>query len=771
MLSTDTRLVPTSSAGLDAPLRDINPSNGPPPSREREVREYISSLLKRKWLVLTVVMIVTSAVALYVLSLPPIYESSAVLQLDSKEYVYMEDSRGTVMRSYNNYDYQNTQIRLLSNPHLMRQVVLHLDLEHKPGFLRNRDDGSILANIRRIFSGKRGAPPAAAPSPTATVSVETDVNKLSQARISQLEPYVSAVASGLKVAPMKDTNLVAVSMTHTDPQIAMEVVDALTKIFVANSASYETRGAHEAAETLGRQISELQTKIKQAEDARLEYLKSHNLPLEKGEGRNLTTDRLGKLSSQLLDAENERKDIEATYEAAKKASDPATVPSARESEEIRELRTTIHQLEQKRASLLQVYTAEWPEVQKVESEIRELKQAIAKTSNESVGSLKSKLDAAVAREAKLREAYYKERGAANNQTQDEVALASLNQQIETNREVYTMLFQRQTEMQVNSLDKSLRLGIVTPPVVATSPIGPPRFSKIAMAFLFSLIGGIGLAVLINQFDNTLKSADDVATHTSLPTLAMIPSANGNGNGALKGRILGRFRPKENHVTALTLTSDLRSPTAEAYRHLRASLLFTSTGRPPRTMLVTSGSPLEGKTTTAINTAISFAQSGAKVLLIDCDLRRPRVHRHFDLENRSGLTNYLAGQQDIDSLIVSHEQYPNLRIIPAGPMPANPADFLGSTEMRVLLRVLAERFDHVVIDSPPASSFADASIIATLVDGVILVAHSERSSRGVVRRVKQRLETVGANVYGVVLNQVDVAGDDAYTDYYNSYEDD
>jgi capsular exopolysaccharide synthesis family protein len=285
------------------------------------------------------------------------------------------------------------------------------------------------------------------------------------------------------------------------------------------------------------------------------------------------------------------------------------------------------------------------------------------------------------------------------------------------------------------------------------------------------MGGIGLAFLIDQFDNTLKSAEDVATHVALPTLALIPAGAVNGNGGFKAKLFGRIHADENHTPGFALSTDVRSPAAEAYRHLLASLLFTSPGRSPRTILVTSGSPLEGKTTISVNTALTFAQTGAKVLLIDCDLRRPRVHRHLGLENDAGLTTYLSGREEIDSLIQTHEPYPNLKVITAGPMPTNPADFLTSTEMRILLKVVGDRFDHVVIDSPPAISFADASIVATLVDGVVIVAHGDRTSRRLVRRVKQRLEAVGANVYGVVLNQVNARAHDYFYEYSSAYEDD
>jgi capsular exopolysaccharide synthesis family protein len=209
--------------------------------------------------------------------------------------------------------------------------------------------------------------------------------------------------------------------------------------------------------------------------------------------------------------------------------------------------------------------------------------------------------------------------------------------------------------------------------------------------------------------------------------------------------------------------------AEAYRHLRTSLLLSSAGNPPRTILVTSSQPSEGKTTTAVNTAFMLAQTGAEVLIIDCDLRRPRLHANFNLANTRGLTNFLSGECSIDDVLQTYDGVPNLKLLTSGPVPPNPAELLGSEQMRNLLKSLSGRFAHIVVDSPPAISFTDASILSTFVDGVILVIHGGRSSRAVVRRAKQQLLDVGANIFGVVLNNVKAESHEYYgAGYYSSY---
>jgi capsular exopolysaccharide synthesis family protein len=348
------------------------------------------------------------------------------------------------------------------------------------------------------------------------------------------------------------------------------------------------------------------------------------------------------------------------------------------------------------------------------------------------------------------------------QTRNQIDLMAMKQELETNKQYLATLTQRQRELDISNSNGANEVSIATYSRLPKTPVGPPRLRNIIIAFLLSLAGGIGLAFLLDFLDDTVKSIEDVDRYIHLPALALIPSSR---DRRLPGAI-GRAPAPPSNTTALALINDARSPITESYRHLRTSLLLSSAGKPPKTILITSSQPAEGKTTTGINTAFMLAQTGAKVLMIDCDLRRPRLHTQFELPNTKGLTTWLSGEKNLDGLIQTCEKEPNLKVLTSGPVPPNPAELLGSEEMRRLLNILSEQYAHIVIDSPPAISFTDASILSTMVDGVILVVHGGRSSRAVVRRAKQQLLDVGAHVFGVVLNNVKMESHDDY--YYSRY---
>jgi capsular exopolysaccharide synthesis family protein len=438
---------------------------------------------------------------------------------------------------------------------------------------------------------------------------------------------------------------------------------------------------------------------------------------------------------------------------------------------VQKIQEQIESAEEKRSQLLVRYTEEYPDVKAVDAQIAKLKETKDKAQAEGTKRieeeskrtkksaetqvltvLKAKLDSALKSETQARSLYYSEIGVAGQQGQAAAKLTTLTNAIETSRNLLNTYTQRQKEMQlVMNSSRPDNISISSNAQRPGGPIGPNRNRNIIVAFLISLAAGIGLAFLFDYLDDSIKSSDDVGRHLGLPTLALIP----HHNTIKKQKRSTALSTRSGNLasTALISLDDNRSAIAEAYRHLRTSLLFSSAGKPPQTILVTSSQPSEGKTTTAINIAITLAQSGAEVVIIDCDLRRPRLHSHFDLENTSGLTNYLSGDRNPDNLLKPYPGLPNLKVVTSGPIPPNPAELLSSNEMKNLLQFLKGNFKHVVVDSPPAISFTDAAILSTLVDGVVLVAMAGKSSIHLMRRFKQRLSTIGARIYGVVLNGI------------------
>jgi succinoglycan biosynthesis transport protein ExoP len=330
--------------------------------------------------------------------------------------------------------------------------------------------------------------------------------------------------------------------------------------------------------------------------------------------------------------------------------------------------------------------------------------------------------------------------------------------------------QRSKENDVIMASKPNNISVVDYAITPEGPIGPNRTRTVFAALILALGLGVGFALLLEYLDDTVHSTEEVERLLHLPALAVIPSALGNGKrrllagpGGLQKR---NGNPGDN--PELLMNVDGRSPLAESYRHLRTSVLLSTAGRAPRSLLVTSSLPGEGKTTTAVNTAVSLAQTGASVVIIDADMRRPRLRSIFGLSDRAGLSSILSSELSEAEVLAMVSQVPvnGLHVLTAGPIPPNPAELLGSDQMRRLMMILQSKFKHVVVDSPPVSSFTDGVLISSMVDGVLLVVHGGKSSRHVVKRSRQLLQDVGAKIFGVVLNNVNLQSHDYY--YYQRY---
>lgn len=771
MMSEDNRLLPVSALdrSIDRPLADLAQTKpyGTSGAEAASFHDYWSVVLKRKWLILSLVLVITSLVTIQAFRSPSIFAGETTIRIEQKPRSVLQ-TKDIIIKGQGDPNFWGTQLKLLENPALARQVVLTLDLQHNPAFFGGQTQGGFFTSLRRIFSKQQRTAESPAISSELTVVGENEVTgaALTLEQLAALEPYEDAIIAGEVVDPIEKTNLVKIGFVHSDPELAQKVANTLAEVFVNNNLARSTEGSTKAEDILAKEIAKLQTQIKHDQEKQFNYAKNHNLPLTAESGANLEATRLATLSGQLLQAENERKNLQAQLEAAKREADPFSIPDVNTSDRVEKLRDRISAIKETRDALLTTYTPEWPAVKKIEAQLKGLEAELARAPSEIVTSMQRRYEAAASRENLLRRSYEQQKGTTTQQTRDTIDLIAISQELETNKQYLNTLLQRQRELQVTNGDRSNDVSIATYSRLPKTPIGPPRLRNIFIAFLLSLGVGIGLAFLLDFLDDTLKSVEDVDRYLHLPALALIPSSRERGR--LIGLAGASPSPGPAETTALAMVSDVRSPIAESYRHLRTSLLLSSAGQPPKTILVTSSQPSEGKTTTAINTAFMLAQTGAEVLIIDCDLRRPRLHAHFDAPNSKGLTNWLSGETDIDTLIQTYEQHSNLRILTSGPVPPNPAELLGSDEMRKLLGILSERFAHIVIDSPPAISFTDASILSTMVDGVVLVVHGGKSSRAVVRRAKQQLLDVGAHFFGVVLNNVKLETQEYYySGYYAS----
>jgi polysaccharide biosynthesis transport protein len=716
----------------------------PPQDSSFSLREYMRILIKRKWLVVSIIIGVFAAVLIASLRQTPVYEAGCriVVNKADSNLVTFKDSQ-PILDYYDPSDL-DTETRILQSDFMALLVIRQLNLDKRPEFGGHADQKQV--NL--------------APDP-----LQSDSNRVSG--------LLGAFRSHLHVTLIPNTRIIEIHYSSTDPQLAASVVNTLAATYVEQNFKTKFESTMQASDWLSKQLVDLQMKVETSQEKLVRYQREHEI-IGPDEKTNIITEKLDELNKQVTAAETDRMQKEAVYRQTQ-SNDPDEVAAsivadtssggAVASALIDRLREQQVNLKIQIAELSTQFGPSYPKVLQLTNQAKEIDVQLQSEMNKAVDHLKGQYLAALQRENMLRQSFEKQKQEANKLNESAIEYSILKRDVDSNRALYEGLLEKLKEAGVTAGLRSNNFRIIDPARVPTAPSEPNIPRNLTFALALGVISGVGLAFLIENMDNTVRTPEQAQAISGLPSLGMIPLGSKSANLGTTGKRLALTASREVVETVTQIRP--QSQMAESYRALRTSLLLSNLGAPPKIIMVTSSRPQEGKTTTSINTAIVLAQKGVRVLLIDADLRRPSVHKTLGMGPRSGLSNVLTGSATIQQTITTSPILPNLFIMPAGTPPPNPAELLASANMRDLLEELRELYDHIVIDTPPTLSVTDAVVLSPRADATILVIRSGQTTKQALLRARDILRQVNAHVAGVLLNAVDLTSPDYY--YYYEYQ--
>jgi polysaccharide biosynthesis transport protein len=737
--------------------------NYPVPEEGEEgasLRAYWRILRRRRWTVLAALLAVLTLVVIYTVREKPVYQAISMLEIEQENPNLITVQQLFQLQGVSD-DYLNTQYKILKSDSLARQVIdkLHLD------------------QVEEFNPPKRAWP------------WETHAaNATSDPRLPADPAHEQAVLnnfqSRLGVNPVLRSRLVSVAFQSWDPNLAASVVNALVADYVQQNLQAHWEASQQATAWLSQQLDGLKIKLEKSEDNLQQYAQSNGLLFlegAQGQNENIVDQRLRELQDELTQAQADLYQKEPLYHLAQ-AGNYGALPGVFDNRTLQDLTVRLAELERQKAELAPNFNPSYPKMKEIQSQIDRIQAFETQQQQQAARHIEDEYLAAKRRVLLIGQAFQQQQNQANVVAQQSVQYNILKREVDSNKQLYEGLLQRLKEAGVSAGLKASNIRVVDQAVPPVNPVKPRVALNLALGLIAGLTLGVGLAFAQERWDNTLKTPEDIENFLGRPALAMIP-AGGTADHLKDGRriplpqgakesarvTLPASLKKDSTNGWLRIDSDLlqHSPVSEAFRNLRTSVLLSTAARPPRSLVFVSAEPGEGKTTICSNLAISLAQLGKRVLVIDGDMRRPAVHEFFHLAKSSGLVNYLTGDADWRGL-AQPSGIAGLDCLVCGPVPPNPGELLFSQRMRELIGEAAAAYDLVLLDAPPLLNVADGRILSTMVEGTIMVVRGSVTPREMVRRAEIYISEVGGRLIGVVLNDVDLHRDGYYYSRYDYY---
>ena len=702
--------------------------------REPHLLDYLIILRKHQWLIITFLLTVVTVVTIASFKMKPEYEAAARVEVDKEAQNLQPFPDSNAYGEFEDTEtYIETQTKILQSETLALMTIKSMDLGRYPE-----------------FGG----------SPNAMAWEHAGANPRRPA-------ILGAFLGRLSVKRVPNSRLIEVQFEAEDPQLAAQIVNTHLQNYVEENFRSKYDATTQASTWLSAELEELRIKVEKSEDARIAYERQNQI-WQIDEKQDITTQKLADLSKAVTDAQTDVAQKEALYRMAVSGNVDA-LPAARSNDVIGDLLKRKADLDEQYAEALDQYGPNFPKVLRIAAQQKEVADNLASARKTMVESVEEEFTTARSRVELLQEALDKQKAEANDLAEKLVQYHILQHDAESNKQLYDGLLQKLKEAGITAGLRSSNIRVVDPALAPATPARPQKARNILLAFLVGLVGGVGLALFREYLDNTVKSPDDIEALTGLPSLAVVPSLPGlNATHGRFSRLAREAAPQSATGPRVELLSYIqpKSQISEAFRALRTSLLLSQADHPPQVILVTSALPREGKTTAAVNLAVTLAQLGDRTLLMDSDLRKPGIRRALNLTigKEVGLSSYLAGVSTLDEVTIPHPTINNLVALTTGPVPPSPADLLSSHRMREAIVELRHRFKFIVIDSPPVMAATDAVILSALTDGVLLVVRSGETPKEAFTRTRDLLAAVKCRLLGVVLNAVDSSAPDYYYSY-------